>query len=303
MASLKIVGNIQKILPFAALIGSIACFNQWRKKLLRNTKSSGISLWRILSPILVSFFFLGFFSITILSPFSTLLNKKYENLQTLFFGKVNVQGFSFDTKGLWIKQSSKQNYLIINANKINEKDNTLYNLNIFEYDKDKIFLKRLNAKKGRFTDKKLLLYDVRSIDRNSQVLYLKEHYYLINFDSNRLKVVTEKPEKFFTRFSILFNKNEILWFKYFQTLSLFFKLICQPFLIISMILLSASLMLRSSERKVEVGIVSLSLIVGFSLYFIGDFIFCLRLYRKNSSSTCWIWANLNWIIFRLLFNK
>ena len=34
MASLKILGNIQKILPFAALIGSIACFNQWRKKKL-----------------------------------------------------------------------------------------------------------------------------------------------------------------------------------------------------------------------------------------------------------------------------
>ena len=118
------------------------------------------------------FLFVSFFSITILSPFSTLLNKKYENLQTLFFGKVNVQGFSFDTKGLWIKQLSKQNYLIINANKINEKDNTLYNLNIFEYDKDKIFLKRLNAQKGRFTAQKLLLYDVRSIDRNSQVLYL-----------------------------------------------------------------------------------------------------------------------------------
>ena len=32
MALLKISGNIQKILPFAALIGSIACFNQWRKK-------------------------------------------------------------------------------------------------------------------------------------------------------------------------------------------------------------------------------------------------------------------------------
>ena len=32
MASLKIIDNIQKILPFAALIGSIACFKQWRKK-------------------------------------------------------------------------------------------------------------------------------------------------------------------------------------------------------------------------------------------------------------------------------
>ena len=156
MASLKIVGNIQKILPFAALIGSIACFNQWRKKnYYVITKSSGISLWRILSPTLISFFMLGFFSITILSPFSTLLNKKYENLQTLFFGKVNVQGFSFDTKGLWIKQLSKQNYLIINANKINEKDNTLYKLNIFEYNKDKIFHKRLHAQKGKFTPQKL----------------------------------------------------------------------------------------------------------------------------------------------------
>ena len=47
-----------------------------------------------------------------------------------------------------------------------------------------------------------------------------------------------------------------------------------------MILLSASLMLRSSERKVEVGIVSLSLVVGFSLYFIGDFIFALGISER-----------------------
>ena len=58
MASLKIFGNVQKVLPFAALIGSVACFNQWRK---RNyyviSKSSGFSLWKILSPILILFFF------------------------------------------------------------------------------------------------------------------------------------------------------------------------------------------------------------------------------------------------------
>ena len=62
MASLKILGNLQKILPFAALIGSIACFYQWRKKnYYVIAKTSGISLWRILSPILVSFFLLAFF--------------------------------------------------------------------------------------------------------------------------------------------------------------------------------------------------------------------------------------------------
>ena len=54
-----------------------------------------------------------------------------------------------------------------------------------------------------------------------------------------------------------------------------FKLICHPLLLISMILLSASLMLKSSERKGKVGVVSLSLVVGFSLYFVGDFVFAL----------------------------
>ena len=54
MALLKISGNIQKILPFAVLIGSIACFNQWRRKnYYIVSKTSGISLWKILSPILV----------------------------------------------------------------------------------------------------------------------------------------------------------------------------------------------------------------------------------------------------------
>ena len=126
MASLKIFGNVQKVLPFAALIGSIACFNQWRKKnYYVISKSSGVSLWQILSPILISFFLIGLFSVIIINPFSTLLNKKYENLQTSFFGKSNPQEFSFDTKGFWIKQTSKENYLIINANKIDKKTNSL----------------------------------------------------------------------------------------------------------------------------------------------------------------------------------
>ena len=282
MASLKIVGNIQKILPFAALIGSIACFNQWRKKnYYVISKTSGISLWKILSPILVCFFCVGLFSITALNPFSTLLNKKYETLETLFFGKANFKQFSFDTKGLWIKQSSGQKFLIINANKIDEKLNTLFNLNIFVYDKDKTFLKRIAAQKGKFTPDKLILNDVKLIDKNSKISNFKNYSFSINFDTSRLNVATKKPDKIFLfDYPYYLIKMNAYGLNISKHLIHFFKLICQPFLIISMILLSASLMLRSSERKVEVGIVSLSLVVGFSLYFIGDFIFALGFSEK-----------------------
>ena len=282
MASLKIVSNVQKILPFAALIGSIACFNQWRKKnYYVISKTSGISLWKILSPILICFFFVGLFSIIILNPFSTLLNKKYENLETLFFGKKNIQEFSFDTKGFWIKQKSGKKNLIINANKIDEKTNTLFDLNIFEYDDAKIFQKKIKAQRGKFTSRKLLLHNVKSIDGNFNVTNSNKFSYLINFDSKQLKIATKKPDKIFLLdFPYYLLKMKSYGLNISKHLIHFFKLLCQPFLIISMILLSASLMLRSSERKVEVGIVSLSLVVGFSLYFIGDFIFALGFSEK-----------------------
>ena len=282
MASLKIVGNIQQILPFAALIGSITCFNQWRKKnYYVISKVSGISLWKILSPILVCFFFVGLFSIIILNPFSTLMNKKFENLQTLFFGKANIKQFSFDTKGFWIKHMSGKRNLIINANKIDEKTKTLFDINIFEYDDNKIFQRKIRAQEGKFTSQKLSLYNVQSIDENYKLTNIKKFSYPINFDTNQLNVATKKPEKIFLLdFPYYLIQMKSYGLNISKHLVYFFKLICQPFLIISMILLSASLMLRSNERKVEIGIVSLSLVVGFSLYFIGDFIFALGFSEK-----------------------
>ena len=277
MALLKITGNIQKILPFAVLIGSIACFNQWRKKNYYIVcKTSGISLWKILSPILASFFLIGLASIIILNPFATLLSKKYDNLQTIFFGTKNLKSLSFDTKGFWIKQISKDSYLLINASKINENLNTLLDVNIFVYDNDKNFEKKIHANRAVFSEQKLDLFEGRLTNNNSKLEMFKRLTFYVSSNPETLNVATIEPEKIFIfDFPGYLKQMQQYGLNTSQHLLYFLRLICQPFLIISMILLSASLMLRSSERKIEVGIVSLSLVVGFSLYFIGDFIFAL----------------------------
>jgi len=277
MALLKIIGNIQKVIPFAALIGSISCFNQWRKKnYYIISKTSGVSLWGILSPILISFFIIGIISVLILNPFATLLNKKYDNLQTVFFNKKELKTLSFDTKGFWIKQTSNKSNLLINANKINEDSNTLYDVNIFVYDQDQFFKKRISAKRAVFSSEKINLFEVILTKNNSEQQKLEKMIIFIKSDQNNLNVATIEPEKIFIfDFPRYLKQMEQYGLNTSKHLLQFFKLICYPFLIISMILLSASLMLRSSERKIEVGIISLSLVVGFGLYFIGDFIFAL----------------------------
>jgi len=277
MTLLKIIGNIQKVIPFAVLIGSISCFSQWRKKnYYIISKTSGVSLWGILSPILISFFIIGIISILVLNPFATLLNKKYDNLQTVFFNQKNLKTLSFDTKGFWIKQISKKSNLLINAGRINEDLNTLYDVNIFVYDQDQFFEKRISAKRAVFSSKKINLFEVMLTKNNSEQQKLEKTTIFIKNNQNNLNVATIEPENIFIfDFPRYLKQMQQYGLNTSKHMLQFFKLICYPFLIISMILLSASLMLRSSERKIEVGIISLSLVVGFGLYFIGDLIFAL----------------------------
>ena len=277
MASLKITGNIEKILPFAVLIGSISCFNQWRKNnYYIITRSAGLSLWKIITPSLLCFFILGVFSITVLNPFSTIMNKKYENLETIFFKHKKVNNFSFDNKGFWMKQTFKGKTIIINAYKVNSKLQTLNDVNIFILNENADFEKRVSAKTAKFDRNKLSLSNAIITDAESFIKSFSKYNLNTDLTSENINISTLEPETIF----IINLPNYILNMKKFglnisKHLIHLFKLICQPLLLISMILLSASLMLRNSERKEKVGIVSLALVVGFSLYFVGDFVFAL----------------------------
>lgn len=277
MASLKITGNIEKILTFAVLIGSISCFNQWKKNnYYITTRSSGLSLWKIITPSLLCFFFLGIFSITLLNPFSTLMNKKYENLETIFFKHKKVNNFSFDNKGFWMKQTFNGKTIIINAFRVNPEQKTLNDVNIFILNKNASFEKRISAKNAKFDKKKLSLTNAIITDNESLIKSFGKYNLNLDLSSKNINVSILEPESIY----IINLPNYILNMKKFglnisKHLLHLFKLICHPLLLISMILLSASLMLRSSERKGKVGVVSLSLVVGFSLYFVGDFVFAL----------------------------
>ena len=277
MASLKIPGNIEKVIPFSVLIGSIACFNQWRKKnYYIVSRSFGISLWRIISPILISLFIIGIISICLLNPISSIFNKKFNHLQNIFFGLKNIKTFSFDTKGFWIKEDSGKSQIIINASKIDEKNKMLYGINIFVMNKNNMIEKRITANSGKFSSNLINLYGVELTSRNVRSKKIKKYSLPIRFYSNDLNItiaqpntiyITELPEYILTMKDYGLNTSQHLLHLY--------RLICQPFLIIAMVLLSASLMLRSTERTIQFGIISISLVLGFGLYFVGDIIFAL----------------------------
>ena len=118
-----------------------------------------ISLWKIITPGLISFFIIGFISIILINPLSAVFNKKYNTLQTIYFGKKDLKTFTFDTKGFWIKQISGNKQLIINARSIDDINNTLRNVSVFLFDNDKNFQQKFTAKEAKFSKNALNLYN------------------------------------------------------------------------------------------------------------------------------------------------
>ena len=282
MASLKIPSNIEKVIPFSVLIGSIACFNQWRKKSYYIiSRTFGISLWRLIAPILLILFVIGIFSIGLLNPISTIFNKKYDALQVIFFGNKNLKSFSFDTKGFWITAHSKDKKFIINAKRIDNKNKTIHDVNIFILNKDRQIEKRVIATSGKIFLNFIQFFNVKETSREKQLINFKQLKLPIKLYSKNINIAISKPETIY----ILDLPSYIFTMKEYglntsKHLVYLYKLICQPLLIVAMILLSAALMLRSSERKIRAGLITYTLVIGFSFYFVGDVIFALGSYER-----------------------
>ena len=117
---------------------------------------------------------------------------------------------------------------------------------------------------------------MESTRRDTQSKKVDKYSLPIKFYSDDLDVTIAQPDTIY----ILDLPKYILTMKEYglntsKHLLHLYKLICQPFLVIAMVLLSASLMLKNNERKIQFGIISISLVTGFSLYFIGDIVFAL----------------------------
>ena len=83
----------------------------------------------------------------------------------------------------------------------------------------------------------------------------------------------------------------------------FLKQILQPFLMVSMILICAPLILKNNERKFPLTIICLALLIGFIIYFTVDFILVLGSMDKLNPYLSRCWTCCYEYFNRLLFNE
>lgn len=153
MGILKLPQTGQIIMPFIFLIAGLILFWQLgRASELVVMRSSGVSAWQFLAPIVMTAFALGVLNFAVLQPVGAAFLKQFSAFETRYLGKATRLA-SLNKQGLWLREATDQETLLMHAGHFSLPDGTLTQPMIFRLDKNGRLIDRTDAAAGTFLDK------------------------------------------------------------------------------------------------------------------------------------------------------
>ncbi len=171
---LRVPAYTEFLLPFAVLTGSIVTLlNLARKSELAVMRASGMSVWQFLRPGLIVACILGVFAVVFYNPMAAAARAQAETEADIAFGR-DSSVLRSTSSGSWLRQDGQDGQSVINARQATQGGARLQGVNAFVFDAN-----------GRFTEK----IDAASAD-------LHEGYWLIH--DAMVARVGQEPETFQT---------------------------------------------------------------------------------------------------------
>jgi len=282
LSFLKSPNTIKNILPISILISSVLTFIKWRQNnYFVIVRTIGISLKKTIFPPCVLVLFLGLLSLIFLHPLANYSNNKYKTLEKKYFGYKVEESISLSKNGIWIRKKNADGFLIIKAQNITKNKDVLNNVEIFRFDNNNNFINKIIADTATLHENKLLLK--KGINFNVKITKKSFESFSIQLSNkfNAFNLTSEIAENM----NLVELYNYILLMKklginYSNHLTHLLKELLQPILMISMVLICAPLILKNNERKFPLTIMCLTILIGFIIYFIVDFIYVLGSMEK-----------------------
>ena len=273
LSFLKSPLTLKNVLPISILISSVMTFIKWRQNnYFVIVRTIGISLKKTIFPLCIIVLFLGLLSMIFLHPLANYCNNKYKALETKYFDNKIEESISLSKNGIWIRKKTNDGFLIIKAQNITNNKNLLNNVEIFKFDNNNNFINKIIANTASLNENTLLLQKGKNLDPkinnksfDNFSIKLSNKFKTFNLTSE----IAENMNLFELYDYILLMKK--LGVNYSNHLTQLLKELFQPLLIVSMILICAPLILKNNERKFPLTIMCLTILIGFIIYFVVDF--------------------------------
>ena len=282
LSLLKLPLTIKNILPISILISSVLTFIKWRQNnYFVIVRTIGISLKKTIFLPCVLVLSIGLSSLIFLHPLANYCNYKYKSLENKYFGHKVEETISLSKNGIWIRKKTVDGFLIIKSENITKNKNVLNNVEIFKFDNNNNFINKLIAHTASLEGNILLLK--KGKDFNPQITNKFFDVFSIKLSNNfnTFNLNSEIAENMnlddLYNYILLMKK---LGVNYSNHLIFLLKELFQPILIVSLILITAPLILKNNERKFPLTIMCLTILIGFVIYFLVDFMYVLGSMEK-----------------------
>ena len=241
LAFFKLPEMVFEIFPFIILFGSLATFyNMAKSSELVIFRSSGISIWKILTPPILVVSIIGLFLILALQPFIAFASAKFKELEARSIrGQVSL--ITLSENGLWLKEENLENntYYIIHSLGMDKRYGNIENVIFFNYQKNGNLLRRIDADNARLSRGKWALSNAW-IKETEETVYYENYSIKTNLTIDQIQENFSPPETIsFWALPNFITIAEEAGFASQRHKTRFFNLIIFPFFLVAMVLAAA----------------------------------------------------------------
>jgi lipopolysaccharide export system permease protein len=152
MALLRLPAFTEILLAFAVLVGGIgALLSLNRKSELIVMRAGGMSVWQFLRPGVAVVVLLGVFAVTVYNPLAAAARSEAERLVADAFGK-EATLMATSGEGSWMRQDGADGQSVIAARAVANQGLSLSGVIVYQYDAQGRFVERIDADRATLAD-------------------------------------------------------------------------------------------------------------------------------------------------------
>lgn len=280
MVMMKLPSLIQKIIPFAILLGGILAFARLtRTSELVVTRAAGVSVWQFLAPAIIISILLGIFIMAVFNPLSAVMLSRYEQVEAKYF-RGNSSMLSVSSTGLWLRQRSEENSTktIIHALHVSHQDMKLYDVTFFLFKENDEFDLRLDAKSAELEDGYWYIKDGVMLEPGKIAGNVADYKLETNLSAYQIQESFSPPGTIsFWELPGFIRTLKEAGFSALRHSLYWHSVLVTPFLLVAMVLFAAAFSLRSPRQGRTGAMMAGGILAGFIIYFISDLVSAIGL--------------------------
>ena len=188
---IRLPQTVERLLPFIMMFAAMITF--WKVSKSNEyviIRSSGVSIWGFLYPVLLSVFIVGTINVALINPISSKMYEMHETIKYRFITR-NPNAMLFSSKGLWIREAiSEDKILVLKAKSLRQEDNeilSMQDVSILEMDRQSQIIKRIEALLGELKDNTLKLRGVKIFESGEKITDVSQMEYTTEINIERIK--------------------------------------------------------------------------------------------------------------------